>query len=34
VVLVFMNLPPGLRPEDDEEGARLSLEQLAQRFEP
>ena len=34
VALVFMNLPTGLRPEDNEEGARLSLEQLAQRFEP
>jgi uncharacterized protein YndB with AHSA1/START domain len=27
------NLPPGLRPEDNEAGSRLSLEQLARRFE-
>ena len=27
------NLPPGLRAEDNEAGARLSLEQLARRFE-
>jgi uncharacterized protein YndB with AHSA1/START domain len=33
VTLVFTNLPPGLRPEDNDEGARLSLEQLARRFE-
>lgn len=32
VVLHFTNLPPGLRPEDNDEGARLSLEQLARRF--
>ena len=30
--LEFSNLPPGLRPEDNDEGARLSLEQLARRF--
>jgi uncharacterized protein YndB with AHSA1/START domain len=29
VVLLFEHLPPGLRPEDNEEGGRLSLEQLA-----
>jgi uncharacterized protein YndB with AHSA1/START domain len=29
VVLLFENLPAGLRPEDNEEGGRLSLEQLA-----
>lgn len=34
VALAFTNLPSGLRPEDNEEGARLSLEQLAHRFEP
>jgi uncharacterized protein YndB with AHSA1/START domain len=33
VTLAFENLPPGLRPEDNEAGAKLSLEQLARRFE-
>jgi uncharacterized protein YndB with AHSA1/START domain len=33
VTLVFENLPPGLRAEDNDAGARLSLEQLARRFE-
>jgi uncharacterized protein YndB with AHSA1/START domain len=33
VTLAFENLPPGLRAEDNEAGARLSLEQLARRFE-
>jgi uncharacterized protein YndB with AHSA1/START domain len=33
VTLVFENLPPGLRAEDNEAGSRLSLEQLALRFE-
>jgi uncharacterized protein YndB with AHSA1/START domain len=33
VALVFENLPPGLRAEDNEAGSRLSLEQLARRFE-
>ncbi|HEU0300732.1 MAG TPA: SRPBCC domain-containing protein [Longimicrobium sp.] len=33
VTLAFDNLPPGLRPEDNDAGARLSLEQLARRFE-
>jgi uncharacterized protein YndB with AHSA1/START domain len=33
VTLVFKNLPPGLRAEDNEAGSRLSLAQLAQRFE-
>ena len=33
VTLLFENLPPGLRPEDNEAGARLSLEQLARRFD-
>ena len=32
--LEFADLPPGLRPEDNDEGARLSLEQLARRFRP
>jgi uncharacterized protein YndB with AHSA1/START domain len=29
VTLLFTDLPPGLRPEDNEAGARLSLDQLA-----
>jgi hypothetical protein len=33
VTLVFEDLPPGLRAEDNEVGSRLSLEQLARRFE-
>jgi uncharacterized protein YndB with AHSA1/START domain len=33
VTLLFEDLPPGVRPADNEEGARLSLEQLAARFE-
>src|SRR5437870_1562479 len=33
VTLVFENLPPGLRAGDNEAGSRLSLEQLARRFE-
>ena len=33
VTLVFNNLPPGLQAEDNEAGSRLSLEQLARRFE-
>ncbi|HEX2204750.1 MAG TPA: SRPBCC domain-containing protein [Longimicrobium sp.] len=33
VTLAFANLPPGLRPEDNDIGARMSLEQLARRFE-
>jgi uncharacterized protein YndB with AHSA1/START domain len=33
ITLVFNNLPPGLRAEDNEAGSRLSLEQLARRFE-
>ncbi|WP_222950755.1 SRPBCC domain-containing protein [Sphingomonas sp. JC676] len=33
VTLLFENLPSGVRPADNEEGARLSLEQLAARFE-
>ncbi len=33
VALMFENLPPGLRAEDNEAGARLSLAQLARRFE-
>jgi uncharacterized protein YndB with AHSA1/START domain len=33
VTVVFKNLPPGLRAADNEAGSRLSLEQLARRFE-
>jgi uncharacterized protein YndB with AHSA1/START domain len=33
VTLVCKDLPPGLRPQDNEAGSRLSLEQLARRFE-
>ena len=33
VTLFFENLPPGLRAEDNDAGARLSLAQLARRFE-
>jgi uncharacterized protein YndB with AHSA1/START domain len=33
VTLAFENLPPGLRAEDNERGAELSLRQLAQRLE-
>jgi uncharacterized protein YndB with AHSA1/START domain len=33
VTLLFENLPTGLRPVDNEAGSRLSLEQLARRFE-
>jgi len=32
VTFLCRNLPPGVRPEDNEAGARLSLEQLARRF--
>ena len=33
VTFACTNLPPGLRPEDNEAGTRLSLDQLARRFE-
>jgi uncharacterized protein YndB with AHSA1/START domain len=33
VAFLCTNLPPGLRAADNEEGTRLSLEQLARRFE-
>ena len=33
VTFLCRNLPPGLRAEDNEAGSRLSLEQLAGRFE-
>jgi len=33
VTMAFDDLPPGVRPEDNDEGARLSLENLARRLE-
>lgn len=33
LTLAFDDIPPGVRPEDNDAGARLSLEQLAQRLE-
>jgi uncharacterized protein YndB with AHSA1/START domain len=33
VTLLFENLPPVLRPQDNEEGAQLSLDQLARYLE-
>jgi uncharacterized protein YndB with AHSA1/START domain len=33
VTLLFENLPPGLSPEDNDLGARQSLDQLARHFE-
>jgi hypothetical protein len=33
VTILCQNLPPGVRAEDNEAGSRLSLEQLARRFE-
>ena len=33
VTMLFENLPPGLGPQDNEAGSRLSLEQLARHFE-
>ncbi len=33
VTLAFENLPPGLRPKDNEAGARISLDQLARWLE-
>lgn len=33
VTLLFENLPPGLRPEENEKGTEISLEQLAQQVE-
>jgi uncharacterized protein YndB with AHSA1/START domain len=33
VTMVFENLPPGLRPEDNSAGAQLSLAQLARHVE-
>jgi hypothetical protein len=32
VTFLCENLPPGLRPEDNEAGSHLSLEQLARLF--
>jgi uncharacterized protein YndB with AHSA1/START domain len=33
VTMAFENLPPGVRPEDNDAGTSLSLEQLARRIE-
>lgn len=33
VTIAFENLPPGIRPEDNDEGTRLSLEKLARYVE-
>jgi hypothetical protein len=33
VTVLFRNLPPGFRAEDNEAGSRLSLEQLAHHYE-
>jgi Activator of Hsp90 ATPase homolog 1-like protein len=33
VTLECKNLPPGLRARDNEAGSRMSLQQLARRFE-
>jgi uncharacterized protein YndB with AHSA1/START domain len=33
VTMMFENLPPGLRPEDNDMGSQLSLEQLSRHFE-
>ena len=33
VTIVCANIPPGIRPEDNDAGARLSLEQLARYIE-
>ena len=33
VTMAFADLPPGLRPEDNDEGARISLAQLARHLE-
>ena len=32
VTILATNIPPGVRPEDNDEGSRVSLEQLARRF--
>ncbi|CAN7419810.1 SRPBCC domain-containing protein [Phenylobacterium sp. LjRoot225] len=33
VAMLFEDLPPGVKPEDNDEGARLSLEKLARHLE-
>lgn len=33
VTIVFENIPPGIRPEDNDTGTRLSLEKLARYVE-
>jgi len=33
VTIIFTNIPPGIRPEDNEAGTELSLEKLARYVE-
>jgi Activator of Hsp90 ATPase homolog 1-like protein len=33
VTILFENIPPGIRPQDNEEGAQSSLEKLARYIE-
>jgi uncharacterized protein YndB with AHSA1/START domain len=33
VTMLFENIPPGIRPEDNETGAQMSLDQLARHLE-
>jgi hypothetical protein len=33
VTILFKNIPPGVRPEDNEAGTELSLEKLARMVE-
>jgi len=33
VTILFENIPPGIRPEDNEAGSRSSLEKLARYVE-
>jgi hypothetical protein len=33
VTILFENIPPGIRPEDNDEGTRSSLEKLARYVE-
>jgi hypothetical protein len=34
VTILFENIPPGIRPEDNDAGTRSSLEKLARYIEP
>jgi uncharacterized protein YndB with AHSA1/START domain len=33
VIMLFENIPPGIRPEDNEAGAQMSLDQLARHLD-